>query len=126
MEVDLDYGRIKVIIDTTKELSFDTTVDFIGGEFHEGDEAFISLKYEKLFGFCETCLSLSHSVDYCPLKKKEVRELPISRQEDRARSYKGVVINGDGGQHGKGREYREYLGKGKGKMYEEHETKWVG
>ena len=79
VEVDLDYGRIKVIIDTTKELSFDTTVDFIGGEFHEGDEAFISLKYEKLFGFCETCLSLSHSVDYCPLtvnspqKKKEVR-----------------------------------------------------
>ncbi|KAG2270331.1 hypothetical protein Bca52824_064886 [Brassica carinata] len=131
VDVDLDYGRIKVIIDTTKELSFDTTVDFIGGEFHEGDEAFISLKYEKLFGFCETCLSLSHSVDYCPLtvkspqKKKEVRELPISRQEDRARSYKGVVINGDGGQHGKGREYREYLGKGKGKMYEEHETKWV-
>ncbi|KAL0706522.1 LOW QUALITY PROTEIN: hypothetical protein Bca4012_072948 [Brassica carinata] len=132
VEVDLDYGRIKVIIDTRKELSFDTTVDFIGGEFHEGDEAFISLNYEKLFGFCETCLSLSHSVDYCPLtvkspqKKKEVRELPISRQEDRARSYKGVVINGDGGQHGKGREYREYLGKGKGKMYEEHETKWVG
>ena len=36
-----------------------------------------------------------------------------------------MVINGDGGQHGKGREYREYLGKGKGKMYEEHETKWV-
>ncbi|KAL0773754.1 hypothetical protein Bca101_038905 [Brassica carinata] len=129
VEVDLDYGRIKVIIDGAKELSFDTTVDFIGGEFHEGDEAFISLKYEKLFGFCETCFSLSHSVDYCPLtvkspqKKKEVRELPISRQEDRARSYKGVVINGDGGQHGKGREYREYLGKGK--MYEEQETKWV-
>ena len=74
-----DQNDSKVIIDTTKELSFDTTVDFIGGEFHEGDEAFISLKYEKLFGFCETCLSLSHSVDYCPLtvnspqKKKEVR-----------------------------------------------------
>ena len=34
-----------------------------------------------------------------------------------------MVINGDGGQHGKGREYREYLGKGK--MYEEQETKWV-
>ncbi|KAL0759721.1 hypothetical protein Bca101_075871 [Brassica carinata] len=65
-------------------------------------------------------------VDYCPLKKKEVRELPISRQEDRARSYKGVVINGDGGQHGKGREYREYLGKGKGKMYRSNRTSYRG
>ncbi|KAL0695620.1 hypothetical protein Bca4012_062800 [Brassica carinata] len=88
VEVDLDYGRVKVVIDGDKELSFDTTVDFAGGEFHEGDEAFISLKYEKLFGFCETCFSLSHDVDHCPLtskiprKKKEVREMPLSRQED--------------------------------------------
>ncbi|KAG2265883.1 hypothetical protein Bca52824_072962 [Brassica carinata] len=65
------------------------------------------------------------SVDYCPLKKKEVRELPISRQEDRARSYKGVVINGDGGQHGKGREYREYLEKGSAR-YRSNRTSYRG
>ncbi|KAL0755713.1 hypothetical protein Bca101_093381 [Brassica carinata] len=43
-------------------------------------------------------------VDYCPLTVNS----PQKKKE-----------------HGKGREYREYLGKGKGKMYEEHETKWV-
>lgn len=55
----------------------------------------LSLKYEKMFGFCETCFSLSHNVDHCPFttmskKKKEIRELLLSRQEDRARSYKGL------------------------------------
>ena len=130
-EVDLDYGRIKVVIDVGKELSFDTTVDFVGGEFHEGDEAFISLKYEKLFGFCDHCFSLSHGLDECPLitrspqKKKDVRELPISRQDDRARSYKGVVINGAMDQQGQGRDNRDHTGKGKGKMYEEPESRWV-
>ncbi|KAF3514988.1 hypothetical protein F2Q69_00007814 [Brassica cretica] len=45
--------------------------------------------------------------------------------DDRARSYKGVVINGDGGQQDRGREKREYQGKGKGKMFEEGDSKWV-
>ncbi|KAF2568804.1 hypothetical protein F2Q68_00025131 [Brassica cretica] len=45
--------------------------------------------------------------------------------EDRARSYKGVVINGNGGQQDRGREKREYQGKGKRKMYEETDSKWV-
>ncbi|KAL0649596.1 hypothetical protein Bca4012_092287 [Brassica carinata] len=130
-EVDLDYGRIKVVIDVGKGMSFDTTVDFVGGEFHEGDEAFISLKYEKLFGFCDHCVSLSHGLDECPLitrnpqKKKDVRELPISRQDDHARSYKGVVINGAMDQQGQGRDNRDHTGKGKGKMYEEPESRWV-
>lgn len=103
----------------------------MGGEFHEGDEAFISLKYEKLFSFCEHCFSLSHGLDDCPLitrspqKKKEVGENPISRHDDLARSYKGVVINGATDQQGQGRENRDYTGKGKEKMYEEHESKWV-
>ncbi|KAG5416589.1 hypothetical protein IGI04_004156 [Brassica rapa subsp. trilocularis] len=44
---------------------------------------------------------------------------------DRARSYKGVVINGNGGQQDRGREKREYQGKGKGKMFEETDSKWV-
>ena len=131
VEVDLDYGKIKVVVDGRKELCFDTTVDFVGGEFHGGDEALISLKYEKLFGYCGTCFSLSHDKEQCPLtaksppKKKEIRELPLARQEDRARSYKGVVINGEGEQQVKGKDHRDFYGKGKGKMYEEQESKWV-
>ncbi|KAF3503612.1 hypothetical protein F2Q69_00043156 [Brassica cretica] len=45
--------------------------------------------------------------------------------EDRARSYKGVVINGNSGQKNKERDHREYQGKGKGKMFEEPGSKWV-
>ncbi|KAF2554095.1 hypothetical protein F2Q68_00033915 [Brassica cretica] len=60
-----------------------------------------------------------------PQKKKEVRENPISRHDDLARSYKGVVINGATDQQGQGRENTDYTGKGKEKMYEEHESKWV-
>ena len=37
----------------------------------------------------------------------------------------GVVINGAMDQQGQGRENMDYTGKGKGKMYEEHESKWV-
>ena len=72
--------------------------------------------------------SLSHDADHCPLtttspqNKKETREIP---QDDRARSYKGVVINGEMGQQSKGRDHIEYDGKGKGKMYDEQDTKWV-
>ncbi|CAH8375373.1 unnamed protein product [Eruca vesicaria subsp. sativa] len=38
----------------------------------------------------------------------------------RRKSYKGVVLNGDGGRQGREQEYKEYVGKGKGKMYEEN------
>ncbi|KAL0690411.1 hypothetical protein Bca4012_090089 [Brassica carinata] len=67
----------------------------------------------------------------CPLtsnnpdKMVEIRDEPEGGFEDRARSYKGVVINGNGGQQDRGREKREYQGKGKGKMYEETDSKWV-
>ncbi|KAG2271773.1 hypothetical protein Bca4012_074009 [Brassica carinata] len=71
--LDLDFGRVKVVIDGFKELSFETTVDFTGG------------------------------------------------LEDRARSYKGVVINGNSGQKNK---ERDHQGKGKGKMFEEPGSKW--
>ncbi|KAF2557621.1 hypothetical protein F2Q68_00016545 [Brassica cretica] len=49
----------------------------------------------------------------------------VDLQDDRARSYKGVVINGEMGQQSKGRDHIEYDGKGKGKMYDEQDTKWV-
>ncbi|KAF2597965.1 hypothetical protein F2Q68_00011244 [Brassica cretica] len=105
VKVDLDYGKIKVVVDSRKELCFDTTVDFVCG--------------------------LSHDLEQCPLitksppKKKEVRELPLARQEDRPRSYKGLVINGEVEHQAKGKDHRDYYGKGKGKMYEEQESKWV-
>ncbi|KAF3587481.1 hypothetical protein F2Q69_00031436 [Brassica cretica] len=47
------------------------------------------------------------------------------RKDDRARSYKGVVINGNSGYQDKEKEHIDYVGKGKGKMYEEPESKWV-
>ncbi|WZY73222.1 hypothetical protein YC2023_005462 [Brassica napus] len=130
-DVDLDYGRVQVVVDGFKALTFETTVDFTGGEYYEGEEVPVSLRYEKLFGYCETCLSLCHKDDVCPLtvknpeKAKEIGVEMEERVEDRARSYKGVVINGNGGQQDRGREHREDHGKGKGKMYEEHDSKWV-
>lgn len=79
----------------------------------------------KLFGFCKICSSLCHDKDHFPLnpkspeKKKETREEVGSRKEDRARSYKGVVINGKMGPQENDRVQRGYYGKGKGKMVEE-------
>ncbi|KAF3586775.1 hypothetical protein F2Q69_00029306 [Brassica cretica] len=49
----------------------------------------------------------------------------IGNSEDRARSYKGVVINGESSNQETFKDQRGYYGKGKGKMYEEPESKWV-
>ncbi|KAF3543580.1 hypothetical protein DY000_02007430 [Brassica cretica] len=48
-----------------------------------------------------------------------------AKHDDRARSYKGVVINGNTGQQNKEKDSREYYGKGKGKMFEAPDSKWV-
>uniref|UniRef100_M4CVN3 Uncharacterized protein n=1 Tax=Brassica campestris TaxID=3711 RepID=M4CVN3_BRACM len=45
--------------------------------------------------------------------------------EERARSYKGVVINGQAREQNKERDTREYYGKGKGKAVDAVESKWV-
>ncbi|KAG5388173.1 hypothetical protein IGI04_029714 [Brassica rapa subsp. trilocularis] len=47
------------------------------------------------------------------------------KHDDRARSYKGVVINGNQNQQHKERDVRDYYGKGKVKMVEEADSKWV-
>ncbi|KAF3545076.1 hypothetical protein DY000_02008298 [Brassica cretica] len=47
------------------------------------------------------------------------------KHEDKARSYKGVVINGNTGYQQKERDGRDYYGQGKGKMIEENDSKWV-
>ena len=65
-----------------------------------------------------------------PEKRRENREgnggwYDGGKHDDRARSYKGVVINGPPRQQHKEREGRGYHGKGKGKMIEEVDSKWV-
>ncbi|KAF2560487.1 hypothetical protein F2Q70_00018085 [Brassica cretica] len=138
--VDLDHSRVQVVVDAFKELCFETTVDFTGGEFYDGEEVLVSFHYEKLFGYCQVCGSLSHKDEVCPLDTKNPKKSPEKEQEgrdgsgvwydggkydDRARSYKGVVINGNVNQQNKEREGREYYGKGKGKMVEETDSKWM-
>ncbi|XP_013587566.1 PREDICTED: uncharacterized protein LOC106296062 isoform X2 [Brassica oleracea var. oleracea] len=131
MEVDLDTGRIRVRIDGFQNLCFETTVDLRGGEFYEGEELTVSLRYEKLFGYCRTCFSLCHDIHKCPLgkgsveEKSENRETHTGRLEERSSSYKGVVIHGNVDTKEKEMERRGYHGKGKEKMYEEPDSKWV-
>lgn len=100
----------------------------------------MSLRYEKIFGYCQICSILCHKDEKCPLDKKNTKKSPERKREiregnggwydrgkhdDRARSYKGVIINGNGNQQNRDRESRDYYGKGKGKMFEEADSKWV-
>lgn len=131
VEVDLEYGRVKVVVDGAQCLCFETSVDFCGGEFYGGGEELIALRYEKLFGYCSMCFSLCHDMTKCPLNmespkgKIEAREARTERGGERAASYKGVVINGNDGRREQNNEGRAYQGKGKGKMVEDDETNWV-
>ncbi|KAJ4901709.1 hypothetical protein Rs2_15660 [Raphanus sativus] len=138
IEVDLDHMRVLVVVDAFKELCFETSVDFKGGEFYDGEEVPILLRYEKLIGYCEECGSLCHHEAKCPTMKgfKQNNERKMvagegnggwhegNKYDDRARSYKGVVLHGNGPQQSRERETREYYGKGKGKMVEDN-SKWV-
>lgn len=58
--VDLDNGMVQVVVEGFKPLCFETTV-----EFHNGEETLISLRYERLFGYCRRCHSLCHDVSEC-------------------------------------------------------------
>ncbi|KAF3505624.1 hypothetical protein F2Q69_00006967 [Brassica cretica] len=65
-----------------------------------------------------------------PERKREIGEgnggwSDGAKHDDRARSYKGVVINGNSGQQSKDRDGRDYNGKGKGKVFEAPGSKWV-
>ncbi|KAJ4910877.1 hypothetical protein Rs2_05498 [Raphanus sativus] len=138
--LDVKHSRVQVIVDGFSPLCFETTMDFKGGEFYDGEEVAVSLRYEKLFGYCKGCGSLCHKEEICPLKTpaplKETAKLPEQeidnggwidggKHDERARSYRGVVLNGSGNQQGNGREKRDYYGKGKGKMEERTDSKWV-
>ncbi|RID75126.1 hypothetical protein BRARA_B02184 [Brassica rapa] len=138
--VDVKHNRVQVVLDAFKELCLETTVDFKGGEFYDGEEVVVSLRYEKLFGHCKLCASLCHKEELCPLDEKNSKLSPERRRvirecnrawfdgvkhEERARSYKGVVINGQAREQNKERDTREYYGKGKGKAVDAVESKWV-
>lgn len=52
--VDIDGGRIQVTLDGFKPLVFESFLEFGGGE-----ETRVKFRYERLFGFCKICHSLS-------------------------------------------------------------------
>lgn len=82
VEVDIDNGRVLVVVDGFKELCFETTLDFKGGEFYDGqEEVLVSLRYEKLFGYCNACSSLCHKEEKCPLRKKSLIPSPEKKSE---------------------------------------------
>ncbi|KAF3530175.1 hypothetical protein DY000_02042078 [Brassica cretica] len=80
---------------------------------------------------CFQYRTLCHDVKRCSLNKEspqekiEVREARAERGGERAASYKGVIINCHDGRQEQNKEDRDHQGKGKGKMYEEDEAKWV-
>lgn len=122
-EVDLREGRVRVELDGFKPLVFSMAI-----EFEEGVEIMVSLRYEKLFGFCKECFSMTHDQTRCPTMKKEVAlvEDEIGTKQvagQQASSYKGAVTYGNGSADtGKdGQQYRANLkngNKGKGIMRE--------
>ncbi|KAG2250787.1 hypothetical protein Bca52824_080923 [Brassica carinata] len=133
--VDVKYNRVQV-----EELCLETMVDFKGGEYYDNEEAAVFLRYENLFGHCKLCASLCHKEELCPLDDNNLKSSPERRRElregngawtdgtkheDRARSYKGAVINGQPGQQNKERDNRENYGKGKGKAVDVVDSKWV-
>ncbi|KAJ4889995.1 hypothetical protein Rs2_29743 [Raphanus sativus] len=137
IEVDFELMRVLVVVDGFKELCFETSVDFKGGEFYDGEEVPILLRYEKLFGYCDHCGSLCHLESECPTvqgfkqqneRKPKNREGSGSWQEgnkhdDRARSYNGVLMHGNTNQQTREKDTREYYGKGKGKMFDDNDSK---
>lgn len=88
--VDIDARIVQVVIDGFKSLCFETYV-----EFHNGEEIPISLRYDRLFGFCRQCFSLCHEDKECPTLATGGGGDPPSDSESRAKmlSYKGAVEN---------------------------------
>ncbi|CAA7030686.1 unnamed protein product [Microthlaspi erraticum] len=133
--VDIDGGRVQVVMNGFTPLVFETMIGFDDGK----EEATITLKYERLYGFCKECFSLCHDVEHCPLlraqREEKERQERIEREKQRRReekpdfgsmSYEGVVINGAReGEEGRRNNNRsgDYKGKGKGKVVEAREDR---
>ncbi|XP_010493377.1 PREDICTED: uncharacterized protein LOC104770620 [Camelina sativa] len=89
LDVDIDGGRVQVTVNGLKCLSFETEVEFFNGE-----ETTVSLRYERLFGYCRKCFSMCHDEDHCPLLEEPTQEptvLPRDDADRRYQSYKGAV-----------------------------------
>lgn len=118
-EVDLREGRVRVELDGFKPLVFSMAV-----EFEEGVEIMVSLRYEKLFGFCRECFCMTHDQSRCPKLQEEVETMDNEKcvkteARQQASSYKGAVTNGNGleGASRDGQQHRAPLrsgNKGKG------------
>ncbi|KAL0684730.1 hypothetical protein Bca4012_051578 [Brassica carinata] len=106
--LDLDHSRVQVVVDAFKELCFETTVDFTGEEFYEGEEAPVSLRYEKLFGYCQVCGSLCHKDEVCPLDAKNNKKSPKTKRE--GRDGNGTWGEGDASRHRSARREDTRLG----------------
>ncbi|KAJ4885335.1 hypothetical protein Rs2_35428 [Raphanus sativus] len=95
-EVDMREGRVRVELDGFKPLVFSMAI-----EFEEGVEIMVSLRYEKLFGFCKECFCMTHDQSRCPKLQEEVKsgDKEIQGKTEngqQASSYKGAVTNGSG------------------------------
>ncbi|CAA7044916.1 unnamed protein product [Microthlaspi erraticum] len=104
IEVDIDGGRVHVCLDGYKPLVFETTVEFYGGE--------------------ETCPVLRRARE-----ERENQKRRDEKPDGGAMSYKGVVLNGPGGENGAVRQSHHNAAgdlKGKGKAVEQQEDrgKW--
>ncbi|WZZ08614.1 hypothetical protein YC2023_094535 [Brassica napus] len=124
-DVDIDEGKVRVIIDAFKPLVFSVTA-----EFHSGEESIIALRYEKLHGFCRICSSLRHDQTKCPTVMKSTEEEKAAQpprtdqnQDPSMLNYKGAVesqgrVSGgavDGNNRRNGQQVprnNEYKGKG--------------
>ncbi|XP_022544526.2 uncharacterized protein LOC111199242 [Brassica napus] len=89
--IDINDGKIRVILDAFKPLVFSITV-----EFHSGEETVIALRYDRLHGFCRTCSSLRHDQSRCPTTKGATEDGDVGPsdkpdQGGKALSYKGAV-----------------------------------
>lgn len=100
-DVDLDFGKMRVVFDGFKEFTLEIIVEFKGGEFYDEEEVSVFFKYEKLFGICKFCFSLCYDEDFCFLNSKstegriDCRGEAVIKSDDRVRSYRGVVIYGE-------------------------------
>lgn len=83
-------------IDGFKRLVFSVAI-----EPEERVEILVALRYEKLYGFCKECLSLTHDQSRCPRLFQEetvssTKREPVTDGTEgaNATSYKAVVANG--------------------------------
>ncbi|CAA7038015.1 unnamed protein product [Microthlaspi erraticum] len=66
-EVNVDEGKLLLSIDSRKPLKFTRKI-----RCHNGDEATIQIKYDRLFKFCSHCGFMTHEVQSCPIKEEEI------------------------------------------------------